>query len=668
MRKNVLSVSSYRKLLLVGVATALIGNVAACRSQADSDLVFANIKINLDYPQDQTRAATCDLPASWLLRLDTSGDGTWEVGLLFDGSRERLFGCGGRTNICPSGTRLAGKLPQAKRVMFEGLSTTPEEYGGASSGIDVLCRGIADADLVPADIAVTSNGGATVFDIRIAMLRVGGSNPMPFVPGSPVPPQVRHGRAASFSNSDLGIGVGGTSESPRGRVVLAGGVQNEGTVSAALPNSIWEFSPQELSFSTREVLGTSGHGSAGLTATLYSDGGTPAVLLAGGSTETLSGGSQSRHAVLYRWGGPTTRLSLSAGPSGIGRSFHAAHYVSRPPNRSIIALVGSAPYSYLIDEFPATSGRADFEYFIPPGQSAGGGCSGVMSGFCVPSAATMAIGRGAFGSSKFEISAEPRLWLAVGQAGQQVLANTELFNAVSDGSFANEVSVGRAITLPASTTVTTIGGKNYPAIVGGVEEIEVSTYEATDFGFYRRSPTSLGSIDLKRHRAGLQATVTRDSSVIISGGLNSLTSAAGDVFFERLHAVSDDSSISSSNWIPPAQSTGNACDQDSPNPIGCVASLGARHYHTAIALEETQSWLDGAILIWGGADSADPLSPAAELFIPPMQCDTNGHLRAINTRTGQLADDYSNSTLPNLCDRDRASEPITDPLTGRWAD
>src|SRR5438067_1945666 len=64
---------------------------------------------------------------------------------------------------------------------------------------------------------------------------------------------------------------------------------------------------------------------------------------------------------------------------------------------------------------------------------------------------------------------------------------------------------------------------------------------------------------------------------------------------------------------------GTACLSTGNDPTGCGELLAPRFGHTATRLEETGTWLDGSVLITGGADP-DGTFPPAELFVPAFAC------------------------------------------------
>lgn len=634
-------------LLLAALASA-----SSCEKDKKTKIEYqyavtltAELALDLRYPNDRTRAQTCPGTQSWLVRLDETGDGTWEYSLLFNSDFSALYGCS--TGECADlRLGLTMTTPPA-RAMLEGLTIAPDLYAAATGGIDVTCRGIADTAVAAGDITTealpTPTGlpdpgpeptaiPASRHTLTFRMLTVGNSNPLPYVAAGPAPADLRFGAGASFSNRRFDIGMAG--ESGAGIAVFAGGVSNGGVPSA----SVWEFDPRTLVFTSAAGLGLA---RAGLTATAFQDAAGPAIVFAGGAAE---GQLKTTNVDVYRPDASVAPFTLAA-----ARAFHAAALLPRDAAGPAIVLAGGGEFTVLTQTYGA--GTLDsFDWFKPAGTTIGG-CSVIQgdSGIC-PGTATMGASRMRAGGAYY-LSGTGRLWLYGGADDTTQLGSwTELDAA---GSFLSDQQPVPARVASASVYLSATGStgiNDVPILIGGHETRlgdSAADWAAKQVGGgvteFTEKPT------LKRGTS--TAAELRDKTALLIGGKD--TGALGGIApLERLEpTTAGDGLLFEFLPVPGATCT-------SATGVGCAALTEPRWGHTSIRLDATDTWLDGAVLIvGGGADTGVP----AELFVPALTCDPADHLTPVSPVTHVPVEPLTNATLPALCDRDRAGEPITAP-------
>jgi hypothetical protein len=488
------------------------------------------------------------------------------------------------------------------------------------------------------------------------MLRIAAGNELPFGGGA-APPQTRFGAAASYSDPPHQIGVGPAG--PLGRILVAGGVTSTG----ALPGEIWEFDPATLSFTlTAATLTTSGTGLAGLSATTFAHGALeiPAILFAGGSTATVT---QSRNATTLQYGGGQARLALTAG--GAGRSFHGAAYLGRAASDPVIALIGGAGFDTATQTMQNDS-RASYEYFVPPTSVLAGNCPAAATtegAFCSPSGNVLAAGRGYFASIPVFEGGAPKVWISGGAAGGLALSQADSFEGGGDGAFTADEGISASASGAAGAVVTSSGQPlldGRAVVAGGLTS--PNGMAARNAAYFRAiggggTGTTQFATNLRIARGALRATTLRDRTILLSGGRNDV-------------AVPDlTNGIATVELVVPVAGAGLADFRFAERPgdttclpagttgQGCASLRAPRWGHTATRLNETQTWLDGAVLIVGGGGTADPSS---ELYVPAYACD--GSNAPVSPDTEAPAEALSNPTLPPLCDIGRIADPITDPL------
>ena len=669
----------HRTTVLAASGLAAIATLSACPSAKEDSVTVTRffpqeqttIGLNLVWPAGGAIDSTCAGAQAFLLRINTDGTSAWQYTLLFNQSRTEIYGCEAAPNQpCPAGTTFLEPLTSIRRVMVEGVDVTPEAFASASH--DVVCRGVADADVVAESIAHVEATPTPVpqetqtyvithaFTVNVDMLRIGAGNALPMGDVGIVPIDRRFGAAASFSEPGRGIGVG--PGGPRGRIVLAGGVSSGTT----LPNEIWEFDAQRLEFSTSSTTLTAGaQGVAGLSATTYVHGimnPQPAVLFAGG----LQGSTLQTNALTYRIGSSTRLATVAA------RAFHSAAYLGeRNGDDAVVALLGGLGGTVASGSVTFGTGPlADYEYYFTPESysiGVGGGCPGANPGpatgaFCKPTTDPMVVPHGlAAGILYFPSTPDdPNVWLAGGSANgaSTSISSTENFAGAGDGSFtANTVldtpALGAAGVVFKGSGNTTLDGK--PVVIGGLSDSSAPNAITRANVRITVADSQQLTSQMRRARGLLQATPLRDRTMLITGGRDAGAAVDGIAPVEVLVAATNgvaNSALATFRFMPTP--TG-ACDPTSTIATGCATLLDERWGHTATRLDETQTWLDGAVLVAGG--STGGLS--AELFVPALLCSAAN--LPVSPVTLAAAEPLSNPSLADTCDLGRDPFAITDP-------
>lgn len=665
-----------RHWLLLASTLTIFSGLASCDKGKKTVTVerflptgsITTLDLSVEYPPNGN-VTTCAGAQSYVVSIDTNGTGVWRYSLLFDATRTALYGCPDAQTMCPAGTTLTSEIGSIERVMIEGLSVLPSAYSTSSGAIDVICRGVADASIVPASIELTVSTATPeptntptyattrTFAVQVQLLRIGAGNELPFGGGA-APPQTRFGAAASYSDPQHDIGIGALG--PRGRIALAGGVTSTG----ALPGEIWEFDPATLSFTmTPATLTSGGTGLAGLSATAFAHGAgeTPAILFAGGSAGATP---QGRVAMTLQYGGGLARLLTTAG--GGGRSFHGAAYLERGASDPAIALIGGVDFD-TSTQTVGTTARASYEYFVPPTSVLAGNCPAAATtegAFCTPTANILAVARGYFANIPISEGGAPKVWIGGGTATNLALSSAETFDGGGDGSFTIDELIGASAAGGAGAVLESSGqaGLDGLAIMvggftspNGMQARSAAYYRLAGGGGTGTSPLP----NLKHARGGLRATTLRDRTILLSGGRNDVAAPAdltnGIPTVEFLVPVTG-AGLAEFRFGPrPGDAT---CAPAGSTGQGCATLLAPRWGHSATRLNQTQTWLDGAVLIAGGGGTADS---STELFIPAYACD--GSNLPVSPSTGEPAELLSNAAFPALCDLGRIAQPITNPLS-----
>lgn len=635
-------------LLLLASAVLAVG-AAGCPSKDSGRTIRVDDRIELepiwlsDLPANadtfDQQAAVCGsgVNQTFVLRLDTAATPNgWDRNILIGGNHD-LVGCGDTpwSSCSPNGRNFEFRLSGLSRVALEGISVDPT---GIWDRYDVVCRGVADAAVRPADIQI--EGG--VFVVTLRMAAVGASNPLR---GGPA---VRWAAAVSLSDPTTSVGM--EAAGPRGRVVIAGGLDTSGQIVAG----IHEFDPATLTFAQTAVLTTA---VAGLAGSLLEIEGVPNAVFTGGAG---SDGLAVDNLAAYETGtGLTVEEELF--PFG-NRVFHETVTVPDPDaDHRNLALVGGA---YQVDwddnrlfESGGTLPTRPSVWVPEGGQPPSWASAGSDPVFYNPDAAGDALAHNGYAGI---LRVGDRVLLASGGEGDTIdttpLAPSDVVDAwdPSTGTFENTgLPVWRAMGMVAAVVDTsqTADLTGRALFAGGIEcsfEGDCTTAAST------ARVGSGAAISLRVPRAFARATTLRDRRVLITGGVS--TWPAEQVLpLEAYHQAEQD-------FLFEPRPRGDSCDPLAGG-AACAELLRARHGHTATRLDGTRTWLDGAVLLVGGIDPLVP-GPAAELYVPAYRCGGIGNLQPLAPDGDGLIDPSSSDLGLLLCDRGRGPEPITNPRTG----
>ncbi len=672
-----------RAWLAIALALAAVYAGSACdRPKERRYLAGGGTKLVFDlrYPPLVSSTAgdaptvTCGGTRSWLLRLDAEADGVWERTLLFNSARNAIYGCGDPRERCDD-FQLRFDIGPVQRAILEGLDVEPEDF--ADGGVNVVCRGIADGPVrgedlresplptpTPASGSAPSNLPTREIAVTLRMLRVGESNALPFE--GPSPPNVRYGAAASYSSRRFGIGMGTAETDPRGAVLFAGGVISSGG-TATIPDEVWLFRPQTLTWSTAGL--SLPNAGATMTATLYPDqGAEPAVLLLGGARSASI--LQSATASAFRYNGGDLEPPIVSIPTPVlAQAYHTAHLVPRAPadGGPIVVLFGGIDFNPVNQDPQLGNFRDAFQVFVPPGSSYPP-CTVSGPFFCSSLTGTQTCllnadrcllpARG----SHVGIYYEPTAGLsAVLVSGGRVQGGTSYSAQVSH--YSGEDYFGANSTQPdelsesMAAVVTTSGDSTIdrrPIVMGGRTSNAVSSayYFAADLTIQPLPP-------LRVARSTGSAVALRDRTILVLGGRSGFPSTSSFDSVERFVPLPG-APHGRFEFLSTLRST--SCTTAGSDPGDCARLIARRHGQQSVALEGTQTWLDGAVLVIGGAEPQTTSLPSTELFVPAYDCIGT---EPASPGTNEDAEASSNVTLPALCDRGRAAEPLTDPETGR---
>lgn len=590
-----------RRTLRTGSLLLLAAAVAASASCRGTETKVApgpvsNLAIVAAFAGTSDEMSTCAGVESWLLWIDTAGTPNgWDQTLLLSGDKDQLYGCDGIAAApCPDAT-FARAIPNLSRLMIEGLTVPAPEFSYDTH--DVTCRGVADDQLRNADIVVATTEEGSQITANVRFLAVGRSNPMPFTDG-PRPRKLRHAAVASFSVREDGIGLSAGPADPRGQVLIAGGMYRTTEATPLVTNEAWVFDPSGLEFSSFPAVGPRGF--AGASATACEFQGAPHVLVAGG---------QDGNDV------PLTS-AFSVGTSGayvehtmaVAHVNHGAVRLIRGDPASPVLLIGGLPFdtSDTTDPDEAFSNAnhspavSAFYPAEPSGPGALCGAQPTTNHFCagtqidqargfVGAARVGSAGAISFGGIYFDPAQ------MVSRSGND-FATWTTTNRVGDNAIGLETR-GAA----AASTFSHRGPLPDAAVaVGGYDNDFTQVRSSVEFATAPTpflSPTA-GGTDLGWERAFARLVPLRDGTILVTGGRNLTTTGVREL--ERV--------------IP----MGNGVDVQTLSPGSEL--LERRWAHGAVRLEETQSWLDGAVLLVGGNRFGVNQDLVAELFVPAEAC------------------------------------------------
>lgn len=622
-----------RFLLLALAALAIAIAMAGCpASKGDPKIILFGEQIELDpiwftevaddgdYRTQQF--AVCGSANTFILRLDTaSTPNGWDYTFLL-GPNHDLRGCKDTpwSDCTGHGRHLGFQLSDLSRFSIEGISVGPTEIW---NGYDVTCRGVADRSVHPEDLVASTTSGPR-FRATLRMLRVGGSSPLFVASGNP---NTRFGAAASFSDPTLGIGM--EAGGPQGRIAHAGGLGTSGAPVA----TIFELDPHTLTLApATDGLGTA---VAGLSASLLAIEGAPQIGFSGGAD---AAGAVVDDLWLYATNGGIARtVTIDEG----GRVFHGTTAIRRPDGWWLAFFGGGGG---VIWPSPAIEGApltARAVVFIPPdvGQPAWNNLTctedtcktldapGIVTGHSGHAAWTR-IGEDVF--------------LLGGADATGAATNTRHLWHSSSGHFS--VSgllpaplLGGAAATADATVTPDVGGST--VLAGGIDcDLATCVSSPDTDATWITDPDAPGAPSaMSVPRVFATATSLRDRTVLLAGGVTSWPAMIATSSLDRFLQEDPDGDVDS---------------LDRP-------MVTSRWGHTATRLDATRTWIEGAVVLVGGAA---PGEPAAEIFVPAYLCGGAGQLVPVSRVAGDPPiDPSSNPDAPVFCDVDRGPETITNP-------
>lgn len=530
-----------------------------------------------------------------LVSLDVDGDHGFERRFLFD-LDGTMWGCDG-----PCTEPIDEELPVPRRVMVEGLTVLPAQYGVRRA--DVACRGIADADtgMGTIDIPALFPGFDRNVAVKVPMLRVGAFNGM-FSANAPDRTQMV---MAPLVPADARETVWGELRVSTGGVLVAAGGYNYGNLATGSLDA-WEFHPWRIGWERTGTL-TASH-SIGAAESYLDASGEPAVLFIGGLG---TGGEPTLVANSYSRGRSPVAYPLLF--PRVWSSVARIHERADP----VIAVLGGC------DE---TQFRVDYELFHPVSRPCGAG-----PGFCSQNpGGYMVEGRCQAVSAKLR---DGRVWFAAGLRDDNLMSTLGyLFDASGDGTFGPQTTWPDGPTRVPGTAPLT---DDVTAIFGG---FPTNATGASDRWIAVDPPsTLLAEGTLRRPRAFGVTQKLLDGRVLLAGGfhMDFLTSAE---IFDRSNAEVG----GFPDYIPQAGRV--SCVPG----VDCEGVTQARFGPVAARIEGSATWLEGAVVIVGSG----PTPGAPEIFVPAYHCDGTA---PVNRLDGLPVPDVEH------CDRVRDPQTLTDP-------
>ncbi len=553
----------------------------------------------------------------------------WDYRFLLD-TAGNLFGCASG----PCSGKIQVSLSHVTRAMFEGIDVSADAYAAAAD-VNIVCRGIADSRLgmgqivnspVPTPSATSTTQPPALsaeIAVHIPLLRIGEFNPT-FTTASPI-----GGRqaAATLSFSPARSATGG--------MIVVGGSDNA-------DDRIFRFDPTKISVAVDAA--TLSEPRIGPRAVAFLDSaGRPAVLFAGGQNAL---GNSINSMDVVRLGAPP--LSYPSHSDEVLEN-SVGFYLPRHKEAGVLS-----PAVVLIGGAHGATYSASYQYFFPSAPA------DISS--CLP---------GAF-PGKPSVC-RPGSGVAMPEAGHVKGVAARIENVASD-----QVLIAMGVISPSDT----ISGKSYlfdpevqmssaalpttgaPAFAakGGEAEIATARLSSNYVGFFGNFDSATGQ-DTSRQWGFFSVKDSRVSvgtGLLLVGGPHSATALLdGRVVFVGEDRV-DEQVVEL--YVPAATSVtagtfafmqrfdiAGACTTG--HESACVRSLLPRSYHTAMRIDSSLTWLNGAVVVIGGTSDA-PAGHGAEIFVPAYAC---------NGETAVMMDGTTPVPGVDFCDRARMRQSITDP-------
>lgn len=603
-----------RRLRWILPAIAACAGIGACKKGGTEE--FPRLVLEASYPVTgafREIATVCSGAKATLVSLDTDGDSGFEYRFLFDAGGNELWGCG---DDAPCTGPIDGELPVPRRVMIEGITVSPNEYGDRRH--DVACRGMADAKngmgaILSPPLAFPGLEDAT--HAVVPMLRVGAFNGL-FSTEMPA----GFGVAASLlvAPGDREDVLGDLRVSTGGIVVAAGGSDLANTLDAH--TGVWEFHPWEIAYELVATMNT-GHTYGDAQPFLDADG-QPHVLFVGGIG---TAGRAVLRADSYSRGIPVTQPHAQSGE----RYFPGVAPVETAEGPAIAVLNGCwGPTG------AHTAYQHDFEVFYPIAAPAG--CANQGSpGFCTKNTGVSIEGRCQAGILPLE---DGRIWFATGVRDDNQMSDyTYVFDETAQQPFLQLDNLQTPVRLAPSVPF----GEDRVALFGGFVSAPGQADATTDrWTILHPDEGALAEGRLLTRRGYMTATMLLDGRVLVAGGFET-----GVGFLDTAEIVerATEELGGQAEWIAPAGHS--TCDPG----VDCERMSEIKYGHAATRIEGSATWLEGAVLLSGGTTSP---AGTSELFVPAYHCDGT---RPVNRLDGARVPDVE------LCDRLRDPPAITDP-------
>jgi hypothetical protein len=425
-----------------------------------------------------------------------------------------------------------------------------------------------------------------------------------------------------------------TNEAPTGRWIAAAALDPPGAarsasggtlvfgggLAAAPSAAVFELSPAELAFHQVASLQTARYAAS---ATAFSDSSGRAVLFAGGATSATDALAD---AEVWRPGSATT-VSV---PMHAARAFHSAAALAAvaAPDVPAVAVTGGC----LADR---SSPLADTETFSPfLDEPPPAGCASAPMGFCTVPGADLPSAR----CHHLAASLADGIWIAGGFEGPSVAPASDSFLLDLPSP---PVAAG-SLPAPVADAATIVTGPDTALYAGGAASANGATGSRA-FGDLRvgRVPEVREDALMMMARAAPTLTALLDGRLLVAGGTD------GGAATETIEVFTPTAStLTNGAFGFVSKPDGGSCNNGT-NPH-CVKMSSARVAHSALRIDGSAAWVDGAVVIAGGSDAAMP-----EIFVPAYAC------------SGIAPVSLFGAAMPEVDFCDRARDPaqltLTDP-------